>query len=216
MRRLRYRFLGRCPYRPILALQNRLADQLKASPEADEWILAVEHEPVITIGRRGSKEHVLASQLQLDRLGVEVVDVERGGEVTYHGPGQLVLYPIVRVSPRRFGVRELVQSLAGAITDELHQLGINARYDSVSPGLWVEKAKIGAVGMRVARGVSTHGAAINVTVDLDAFQMIVPCGVAGAAVTSVAELVGTEPELSGLAERICQRFCERVAFVLVR
>ena len=215
MRRLRFRYLGSLPYGPTLAYQRRLAEALRTTQKAEEAFLAVEHEPVITIGRRGSRAHILASKEQLEQLGVQVFEVERGGEVTYHGPGQLVLYPIVRVVPTRFGVRDLISGLAGAIADQLGELGIDAGFDQANPGLWVEDAKIGAVGMRVARGVSTHGAALNVTVDVDAFRLIVPCGMANVTTTNVAELLGDAPPLRVLARGIAQRFCERLDFLLI-
>lgn len=208
--------LGRRAYRPTWELQNELADGLRRErPGAAETLVLVEHDPVITIGRRGRRADVLASAEALATRGVELVEVDRGGEVTYHGPGQLVAYPIVRVDPRRFGVGDLVRGLAAAIARTLAELGIEATYDKENPGLWVEGAKICAVGMRVSRGVSTHGAALNVTTDLSAFDLIVPCGQPRAKATSVARLIdGPIPTLRALGRRVAEHFAGRFDYRL--
>ena len=215
MRPLRFTDLGRRPYGPTLTYQQRLAEAVRDAGH-DEVFLSVEHEPVITIGRRGSRAHVLASEEQLEQLGVDLFEVERGGEVTYHGLGQLVLYPIVRVVPTKFGVRDLVDALAAAIIDELQDLGIDASFDRANPGLWVGDAKIGAVGMRVQRGVSTHGSALNVSVDAEAIRLIVPCGMENVTTTNVVELCGQAPPLAVLARRIAENFSQRLDFVMIQ
>jgi len=219
MSELSYRYLGRAAYEPTWALQRDLAAALSArTPEARETLLAVEHDPVITIGRRGSRDDVLASAARLQALGVDLHEVDRGGEVTYHGPGQLVLYPVVRVTPSRFGVGDLVRGLAAVVADAIEALGIASTYDAENPGLWVGDAKICAVGMRVSRGVSTHGAALNVTSDLDAFRLIVPCGMPESGVTSVARELGDGarvPSLDKLAEGVARRFADRFGFALI-
>jgi lipoate-protein ligase B len=213
-----HQFLGRRSYRPTWDLQNQLADKLRAGgPEAQETLLSVEHDPVITIGRRGKRSDILMNEAALAARDVEVAQVDRGGEVTYHGPGQLVLYPIVRVDPRRFGVGDLVRGLAGSIAGALDALGIDSRYDPESPGLWVSQAKICAVGMRVSGGVSTHGAAVNVTTDTDAFGMIVPCGHPGALVTNIAREIAEftpPPTLEELAREVADRFADHFNFRL--
>lgn len=216
MPELSFRWLGKRPYAPVLDEQNRIADALRtAAPDQREVFLAVEHEPVITVGRRGSWKDIHLSSDDLLARGVEVFDVDRGGEVTYHGPGQLVLYPIVRVVPNHFGVGDLVRALAGAIGDELSAIGIATVYDASNPGLWILDEKICAVGMRVSRGVSTHGAAVNVTTDLSAFSLIVPCGKSHGKTTSVEQhLSGPSPPLERLASSIADRFAKRLGFVV--
>lgn len=208
--------LGRRAYRPTWRLQNELADRLRQEQAgAIETLVLVEHDPVITIGRRGRQGDVLVSSATLASRGIELVEVDRGGEVTYHGPGQLVVYPIVRVDPRRFGVGDLVRGLAAAIARVLAEMGIDATYDTESPGLWVKGAKICAVGMRVSRGVSTHGAAVNVTTDLTAFELIVPCGQPRARATSVAQLTdGPVPTLRAVGRRVAEHFAERFDYRL--
>ena len=213
-----YRYLGRVPYGPTWDLQRKLVQALvEDHPHSQETLLALEHEPVITIGRRGKREDLLLSAEHLKARGIEVHEVDRGGEVTYHGPGQLVLYPIVRVRPSRFGVGDLVRGLAGSISGTLQALAITTRYDPDNPGLWIDNAKICAVGMRVARGISSHGAAVNVTTDLDAFRLIVPCGMPGAKVTSVARQLNdpsSAPGLDDLAQEIARRFAATFGFSL--
>jgi lipoyl(octanoyl) transferase len=215
---LSYRFLGRVRYAEAWELQRELVAELREGlAGARETLLAVEHEPVITLGRRGRREDVLLGEDALRALGVDLHVVERGGEVTYHGPGQLVLYPIVRVGPGRFGVGDLVRQLAAAIAERLAEEGIAAVYEPERPGLWVDGAKIAAVGMRVARGVSMHGAALNVDVDLRGFSWIVPCGLPEAPVTSMRALLGESHRLApleALARDIAVGFAGRLGFEL--
>lgn len=212
-RPLHYRFLGRRPYRPTWDLQREVADALRAGT-GPETLLALEHDPVITIGRRGDSTDILAGAELLASQGVDVVEVDRGGEVTYHGPGQLVVYPIVALRGSRFGVGDLVRGLAAAIGDWLGESGIDARYDPEHPGLWVGDEKICAVGMRIRGGVSTHGAAVNLSTDLDAFKLIVPCGLPAARATSVAQLTGRAPGLAQAARHVAEGFAERLGFDL--
>ncbi len=213
MPKLSFRWLGKRPYEPVLAEQNRIADALRGAEDQQEILLGVEHTPVITVGRRGSWADIHLTKEDLSARGVDVFEVDRGGEVTYHGPGQLVLYPIVRVRPSRFGVGDLVRALAGAIGDELAEMGIATVYDPANPGLWISDRKICAVGMRVAGGVSTHGAAVNVTTDLDAFSFIVPCGKRDGKTTSIEQhLSVAPPPLETLARSIAGRFANRLGF----
>lgn len=208
--------LGREPYEVTLERQHEAAEALIArQPGACDTLFAVEHDPVITLGRRARPADVLASRERLAGLGISVHHVQRGGEVTYHGPGQLVLYPVVRVDPRRIGVVDLVRGLARSVADILIEWGLESRYDSENPGLWVGDAKICAVGMRIARGVSTHGCALNVGDEpLQAFPLIVPCGMPNAPVTSMASERPAIPipRLSVLARRIASRLAERLGF----
>jgi lipoyl(octanoyl) transferase len=157
---------------------------------------------VITVGRRSRPEHLLLSPEALAARGIEVSPVSRGGQVTYHGPGQLVAYPIVRL---RRGVVAHIEGMARAVISLLARLGIEGQWRRTSPGVWVGASKICAFGVQVRHGVSIHGLAWNVSTDLQAFASIVPCGMPDATVTSVAQLCnGRAPPLSLLADQLAQ------------
>jgi len=195
---LRIEWLGRVPYRAAWARQRSLVASRDAD-EAPDTLLLVEHEPVLTLGRHAAGEHVVASSAELERRGIEVIRVERGGEVTYHGPGQLVAYPIVRLRDRGILLRPFVRALESAMADVAATYGVEAASRPGYPGVWVEAAgprprKLGALGLRLERGITYHGIALNVTTRLAEFQLIDPCGMAGLDVTSIArELVWQGP-----------------------
>lgn len=201
---LRARWLGRIAYREAWAIQQALAAARADGNLAEDQLLLLEHDAVLTLGRNASEAHVVALPDLLAGRGIEVVRVERGGEVTYHGPGQLVAYPIVALaSPgalaaarptagqRSLGVRPFVEALEGAMADTCAALGVTAGRRPGHPGCWVDAGgplprKVGAIGIRVARGVSFHGIALNVTTSLADFDLINPCGMPGLRSTSVA------------------------------
>jgi len=180
--------LASLPYRAAWALQEEAHARVVAGGE--EEVLLVEHAPVITFGRRaGVPQNVVASAEELGRRGVEVVQSDRGGDVTFHGPGQLVAYPIVRLIDHRLSVGAYVQRLEDVAIATLADLGIVAHKDVAAIGVWVGEGaaarKICALGVRIRRGVSMHGIALNVTTDLSFFDLIVPCGLRDREVTSV-------------------------------
>jgi lipoyl(octanoyl) transferase len=183
-------WLGRIDYRTAWALQKRLAGA-RADERIGDQLLLLEHPAVLTLGRTSDPAHILATPEVLAERGIEVVRVERGGEVTYHGPGQLVAYPIIALSRRGLLVRPLVRALEEAMIDTCAGLGVAAGRRDGHPGCWVdpdgpEPRKIGALGLRVERGVSYHGIALNVSVNLADFELIDPCGMPGVASTSIA------------------------------
>ncbi len=183
-------WLGRVPYREALALQKRLAAERADGAIADQLLL-LEHPAVLTLGRTSDPAHIRADAATLAARGIEVVQVERGGEVTYHGPGQLVAYPIIRLADRGLMVRPLVRSLEAALVTTCAALGVTAARREGQPGCWcdadgADPRKIGALGLRIERGVSYHGIALNVTVDLADFDLIDPCGLPGVRSTSIA------------------------------
>jgi lipoyl(octanoyl) transferase len=193
-RTLTIEWLGRIDYREAWALQKRLAGE-RADGLIGDRLLLLEHPPVLTLGRGADDSHILASPAQLARRGIEVVRVERGGEVTYHGPGQLVAYPIVALSRLGLLIRPLVRALEGAMADTCRAYGVEADRREGHPGCWVDPEgarplKIGALGLRVERGVSYHGIALNVTTDLADFELIDPCGMPGVESTSIAREAG--------------------------
>ncbi len=176
--------LGTMAYRDALALQRRqvAARQSDAVPDT---VFLVEHPPVFTLGKRGGLEHLRVSETALAGRGISVVPVERGGTITYHGPGQLVVYPIVHLSRRRLGVAVFVERLEEAMIRTSAVWGIHASRDPRNTGIWAGDRKLGSIGIAVRRGVSYHGLALNVAPDLTPFDWIDPCGLTGVRMTSL-------------------------------
>jgi lipoyl(octanoyl) transferase len=203
-------WLGRVSFDQAAALQERLRDKV-LSGEGPETLLLCEHDPVVTLGRHARPEHVLVAEAQLERNGIAVRRATRGGDVTYHGPGQLVGYPVFRL---RRGLVAHMESMASALLLALAQLGIVAEWRRACPGVWVGDRKIGAFGVHVRRRVAVHGFALNGDVDLGAFDAIVPCGLRGAGVTSVERLRGASPPLPELAALVAAAFQQSYGFVI--
>ena len=183
-------WLGRVDYHEALELQKRLVTD-RAEGRIGDQLLLLEHPPVLTLGRTADPSHIRADVATLGARGIEVVRVERGGEVTYHGPGQLVAYPILALSARGLLVRPLVRALEGALVATCAAYGVVAARRDGHPGCWcdpdgTDPRKIGALGLRIERGVSYHGIALNVSVDLADFDLIDPCGMPGVTSTSIA------------------------------
>jgi lipoyl(octanoyl) transferase len=176
------RRLGRQPYEPVLEAMRRFTDQRGDDTPDELWLL--EHDPVFTLGQAGKPEHVLAPG------DIPVIKVERGGQVTYHGPGQIVGYPLLNLRRLGLGVRELVERIEQAIIDTLEHWNIIALRRAGAPGVYVADAKIGALGLRVRRGCTFHGLAFNVAMDLEPFRRINPCGYQGLRVTQMLDLGG--------------------------
>ena len=211
-------WLGRIGYREAWALQKELVTR-RADGEIADRLLLLEHDPVLTLGRQASVEHVLATPRQLTRRSIEVIRVERGGEVTYHGPGQLVAYPIIRLGDRGLLVRPLVTALEAAMIETAAGLGVETFRRDGHPGCWVQgeggrpHRKIGALGLRIERGVSYHGIALNIDPDLRDFDLIDPCGMPGLVSTSIAEELGrsAEPPTTAAVKRAGTIFAEAFA-----
>lgn len=197
---LHWVFLGRVPYLEALELQRQLRDAVAVGRRPDTLLL-LEHPPVITQGRSGKAAHVLLPPGELARRGIACVDVERGGDVTYHGPGQLVGYPIRRVGR---AVRAHVTGMVEALRSYLETLGIESWWDEGSPGLWTREGKIAAVGVDARGGTTMHGFALNVAPQLDHFNMIVPCGLTKPVTSIEAALGGRAPALVQVAEAIAE------------
>ncbi len=192
-RTLLVRRLGIVPYRDALELQRSLVEDRKAGRVAD-LLLLLEHPGVITVGVKSedAREHILATPETLQRMGIEVIETGRGGDVTYHGPGQLVGYPILDLRPDRCDVHRYVRDLEAVMIDVCGRLGVTARRLAGMTGAWVDTdrgpEKIGAIGVRISRWVTSHGFAFNHTTALDAFSLIVPCGIREHGVTSLEAL----------------------------
>lgn len=195
MRMLEEVDLGQLAYEAAYRVQSERVEQVVAAREARGdmgTLYFVEHvPPVITVSRRpAAASHLLASAEQLQTLGIQVCETDRGGDITYHGPGQLVAYPILDLNIFNLGLHEYMRFLEQAVIDTCAQFGIEAHRDSSATGVWVDDAKICAMGVRVRKWVSMHGLAINVHTDLSHFGHIVPCGLAGRPVTSLQKLLG--------------------------
>ncbi len=188
------RWLGRIEYRAAHALQKRLVDE-RAQGRIGDRLLLLEHPPVLTLGKHSDPGHIRATADELDRRGIAIEHIERGGEVTYHGPGQLVAYPIVRLHERGLLLRPFVRALEAALVETCAAHGVGAQRRDGHPGCWCDTdgpapRKIGALGLRIERGVSYHGIALNVTVDLGDFELIDACGMPGVESTSIARELG--------------------------
>jgi lipoyl(octanoyl) transferase len=208
-RRLRTGFIGRVPYAAAAALQERLRDALLRG-EGEEHLLLLEHPSVFTLGRNADPTDVVADTAWLDRRGVEVREADRGGQATYHGPGQLVGYPILDLKPDRRDVRRYVRDLEEALVRTLADYGIVGE-PALSPrpvGVWVGDRKIASLGIHLRHWVTTHGFALNVTTDLSFFSGIVACGMPSAPMTSIGEQSGRSPSLDAVAERVIVHFCD--------
>ena len=192
--RINARWLGRIGYREAHALQKRLVAERTEGRIGDQLLL-LEHPAVLTLGRHADPTHVLASPGELGARGIELIQVERGGEVSYHGPGQLVAYPIVALASRGLLIRPFVRALEAALVATCAAHGVEAARRDGHPGCWCgtngpTPRKIGALGLRVERGVTYHGIALNVTVHLADFALIDACGMPGVASTSIAAELG--------------------------
>ncbi|HWE96092.1 MAG TPA: lipoyl(octanoyl) transferase LipB [Tepidisphaeraceae bacterium] len=207
--------LGLLPYRDAWAVQERAHEEVLAGGE--ERIFLVEHPPVITYGRRpGVDRNLVASPESLAALGVEIVQSDRGGDITFHGPGQLVAYPILRLADHGFSVGKYVHTLEAAAITTLADVGIPATADPSAVGVWVNRAgtpaKICAIGVRIRRGVSLHGLALNVNTDLSYFNLIIPCGLPGRAVTSLQQLLGERaPDFTRVKQLVADRLLGMLA-----
>jgi lipoyl(octanoyl) transferase len=213
-------WLGRRRYDPVHALMQELSERRRRG-EVRDALLLVEHEPVITLGRGADRAHVLVDEAARRRLGIDLADTGRGGDVTFHGPGQLVAYPVLDLAPDRCDVHRYVADLATIMIRLVAPLGIGAGTIAGKIGAWVDlasrsewpgeanasrPAKIGAIGVRISRWVTMHGFALNASTDLASFRWIVPCGIVEHGVTSIADLVGSAPDVRDLAGRSLSLF----------
>jgi lipoyl(octanoyl) transferase len=209
LRLLIVRRLGQVSYADGLAMQQDLVAK-RAAGEIEDHLLLLEHPHVLTLGVKAgaARQNVLATPERLAELGVEVHETGRGGDVTYHGPGQLVGYPVLSLKPDRCDVHQYVRDLEEVMIRVTADYGFGAGRISGLTGAWVGVEKIGAIGVRIQRWVTSHGFAYNVNSDLDFFKLIVPCGISDRGVTSLSRLSGRSVPLDEVAERFVARFCE--------
>ena len=176
--------IGQCRYEPALELQEELVAKRKAGDIRDTLVL-VEHDPVFTLGRNAKEKNILLPRNEIEKRGVDVVEIGRGGDVTYHGPGQIVAYPIIDLKARGNGVLWYVNSLEEIIIKVLADYGIIAEGGREDRGVWIGNEKIAALGVRITRGVTMHGFALNVRLDMQPYSWIIPCGIPDKGVTSM-------------------------------
>ena len=224
MAALEHIWLGRIPYRDAWSLQRRLA-AARAAGAIGDVVLLVEHPAVFTMGRNGAAEHLLGGAEHLVARGAEYLEVDRGGSVTFHGPGQLVAYPILRIADvfplaGGAGLGDVVahlRALEEALIATVAGYGVAAVRRPPYTGIWVGEQKLAAIGVKLAGGVTTHGAALNVSTDLDWFAEVVPCGIEGAGVASLASLgVRPAPALHAVATRFAREFGRTIGREAVR
>jgi len=196
---------GLVPYEEARGWQERLAAERKRG-DVPDLLLLIEHPPVYTRGRRSAPEELPMGVEWYELQGIEVRDTDRGGRVTYHGPGQLVAYPIVSLRPYGDDVHAYVRGLERVMIESLGAHGVAAGVVEDETGVWVGERKIGSIGVHVSRGVTTHGLAVNVNNDLQPFEWVVPCGIEGCQVTSLSRELGAEQDLAAFATTVMERF----------
>lgn len=199
---LRVRRLGLMDYEPVWHAMQRFTDERDQDTPDELWL--VEHPPVFTQGQAGKAEHILAPG------DIPVIQVDRGGQVTYHGPGQIVAYPLVDISRSGLGVRELVRGIEQVILDVLDSYGVEAQLQPGAPGVYVDGVKIASLGLRIRRGRSFHGLSFNVNMDLEPFQRINPCGFQGLKVTNLSAFA--EVTMSEVEDRLIDRMSKLLGY----
>ena len=207
MRTIEVRRLGTVPYSDVLALQRELVEERRANRVPD-LLLLLQHPRVITFGVKGDggRANVRATPGRLAELGIELSETGRGGDVTYHGPGQIVGYPILDLKPDRCDVHRYVRDLEDVMIRLCADYGVAAGRIKGLTGTWVGNEKIGAIGVRISRWITSHGFAFNVTTNLDDFQLIVPCGIAGHGVTSLEKAIGRPLAIAEVEDRVIDHF----------
>jgi lipoyl(octanoyl) transferase len=205
-RELAVQRLGVVPYADGLEIQRALVEQ-RRSGQIPDTLLLLQHPHVVTIGvRKGGSANIVATPARLRELGVDVVETGRGGDVTYHGPGQVVGYPILDLRPDRQDVHRYVRDLEEIMIRVCADFGVSAHRVANLSGTWVDSAKIGAIGVRISRWITSHGFAFNVTTDLDYFRLIVPCGISDRGVTSLAKVSGKAYSPAEVEDRLLHHF----------
>lgn len=197
--------LGTKDYKLVWDMQKEIHER-RVRNETGDTLLLVEHEPVITMGRSGREQHLLLSQELLRKRGVTYYEIERGGDVTFHGPGQLVGYPILNIKHGLAGIRPYIERLQDVIIAVLADFGIPATVKDKMIGVWTESGKICSIGVAVKRWVSFHGFALNVNTDLSFFDLIVPCGIKNVTMTSMKEILQRDVEMHDVKEKVKVHF----------
>jgi lipoyl(octanoyl) transferase len=200
--------LGKYDYREALTLQEQYLKK-RQNNDIEDVLILVEHNPVLTLGRTGKRENIIASDSTLEKENIEIINIGRGGDVTYHGPGQIVGYPIIDLKRHKLGVKDYVYNIEELIIRlTREEYGIESYRDEINNGVWVNKKKITAVGFSVKRWITMHGFAFNVNTNLNHFNYIVPCGITGREATSLKSELGRDLDLEKVKDQIVKYFCE--------
>ena len=197
--------LGRSRYKDAWDIQKKLLE-LRSQSRIPDSLVLTEHEPVITMGRAASKTNLLISEKELAVRGIDLFEIERGGDITFHGPGQLVAYPIIDLTARGRDLHQYLRDLENLIIATLDDLGLKSGIRPGLTGVWVGKYKVAAIGVAVSRWISYHGLALNVNTDMDYFKLINPCGITEYPVGSVSQLLGKEIDLKLVTNLLSEYF----------
>jgi lipoyl(octanoyl) transferase len=197
--------LGLIPYREALQIQRKTVAELQRG-RGEEALFLLEHPHVVTLGRSGSVKSLLLGREQLTARGIELFETDRGGDVTYHGPGQLVGYPILSLEPGRQDIRRYVIDVESALIGTLADHGLESDRHAAYRGVWIENRKIASVGIRISRWVTCHGFALNVSTDLAYFSVITPCGIEGCRMTSMHNELGRPVDMQEVKQTVTRNF----------
>lgn len=204
--------LGKYDYKESLDLQFKLL-KYRQEEKINDTLILVEHPHVITLGKNAHKENIIASKDYLEKQGVDVVEINRGGDVTYHGPGQLVGYPIINIKEKKMGIKDFVNHLEEVFIKFLKEKhNIDAVRDDINNGVWVGSDKVTALGLAVKRWVTMHGFAFNIATDLKYFNLIVPCGIQGRGVTTVEKLIGEKLDFEEESQELLKYFIDEFGY----
>ena len=200
-------YINKIRYEEALQIQEDAHQKIKLSePKTAGYLFLLEHYPVITNGRFGNDENFVFPVSQIEKLGIEVYKSERGGDLTYHGPGQLVAYPVIDLRAFNLGVKAYIVSLEQVLINLLSDFGINSCRREGYPGVWTNAQKIASIGVSVKNGITMHGSALNVSTDLDSFSLIVPCGISDVQVTSMERVLDTQVLMEDVVESFIRHF----------
>ena len=204
---------GRIRYEPAYQLQMQFVNEIRNNPAAPRaYLILLEHEPVLTLGRRTGGDELLVPREFLVQRGIEIHEIDRGGKITYHGPGQIVGYPIMPLLGPRRDVYKYLRSLEQVLINVLAGYGIRGERNPEFTGVWVGDEKVAAIGIGLTHWITFHGFALNVNTDLDAFSLITPCGIRGKGVTSMQKLLGREIPLDDVHAKIVPEFQREFEF----
>lgn len=197
--------LGLTPYKKVWELQKELVLK-RQKDEIPDTLLLCEHPPTYTLGKSGKTQHLLADEKILKEIGAEFIQIDRGGDITFHGPGQLVAYPVLKLKEFQLDVHQYLRALEKTTIQALSQYGIQAGQLEGLTGVWVDEAKIAAIGVRLSRWVSMHGIAVNISPDLNYFKHIIPCGISSKSVTSLKEILKRDISVADFSKNFVSAF----------